>query len=248
MRLPSTAPVPKVPGWVSRRAGAIGSKACWSGRAKAFARPGAWPRERSFAGAWFEDDAQVDALLRERAGGPERWLQRLPLAATANTEQLFERKRAVWTERLLWMALWSRAGQTRPAVPWQDFLIVAMVHTRNRRSTRKSAGSYPAGSWLACELSQFLPAHPRVQRRFGHCPEDLLAALPCRRGGALKPNQCEMPPAPILDVEDIARLGSRKNNPFLRVRSCCAHWWDGPTTSNGCQMDREFTASAEQFP
>jgi len=97
---------------------------------RVLAEAGAWPRELSFATAWFEDDAQIDELLRERVGGPERWLQRLPVAVTAIVDQLLEQKRAVWAERLLWMALWSGACQTRPSVPWQDFLIVAMVLQR----------------------------------------------------------------------------------------------------------------------
>lgn len=91
---------------------------------------GAWPRRLSLAGAWFEDDAQVDELLGERVGGPERWLQRLPLAATTIVDEVLEQKREVWTERLLWMALWSAACRNRPTVPWQDFLIVAMVLQR----------------------------------------------------------------------------------------------------------------------
>ena len=97
---------------------------------RVLAEAGAWPRELSFADAWFEDDAQIDELLRERVGSPERWLQRLPLATTAIVDQILEQKREVWTERLLWMALWSGACQTRPKVPWQDFLIVARVLQR----------------------------------------------------------------------------------------------------------------------
>lgn len=40
---------------------------------------------------------------------------------------LLEQKRDIWTERLLWMSLWSAACPTRPPVPWQDFLAMAMV-------------------------------------------------------------------------------------------------------------------------
>ena len=97
---------------------------------RVLAEAGAWPRELSFASSWFEDDAQIDELLRERVGGPERWLQRLPLAATAIVDQVLEQKRKVWAERLFWMALWSGACQDRPTVPWQGFLIVAMVLER----------------------------------------------------------------------------------------------------------------------
>jgi hypothetical protein len=97
---------------------------------------GAWPRELSLARSWFEDDAQIDELLRERVGGLERWLQRLPLAVTAIVDQLLAEKREVWAERLLWVALWSRACQNRPTVPWQGFLTVAMVLQREARWPR----------------------------------------------------------------------------------------------------------------
>ncbi len=41
--------------------------------------------------------------------------------------EILEQKRDTWTERLLWMALWSDACPKRPPAPWQDFLTIAMV-------------------------------------------------------------------------------------------------------------------------
>ncbi len=90
---------------------------------------GTWPEALAFASSWFEDDARVEALLNERLGGPERWLERLPQAVIALLDDVLEQKRDIWTERLLWMALWSAACSARPPppVPWQDFLVIAMV-------------------------------------------------------------------------------------------------------------------------
>lgn len=92
---------------------------------RVLAEAGGWPGNLSLADSWFEDDARVDAVLRERVGPFDDWLPRLPFAAAAIVDQILEPKRGVWAERLLWMALWAKASQIRPPLPWQDFLIVA---------------------------------------------------------------------------------------------------------------------------
>jgi len=86
-----------------------------------------WPKALDFAAAWFEDDARIEALLREHIGAADRWLERLLQAEGVIMQGLLEQKRDIWTERLLWMSLWSAACPTRPPVPWQDFLAMAMV-------------------------------------------------------------------------------------------------------------------------
>lgn len=88
---------------------------------------GTWPKALAFASSWFEDDARIEALLQECLGGPECWLERLPQAVIALLDDVLEQKRDIWTERLLWMALWSAACPARSPVPWQDFLVLAMV-------------------------------------------------------------------------------------------------------------------------
>ena len=86
-----------------------------------------WPEMLDFAASWFEDDARVETLLHEHIGAADRWLERLPQAARVVLQELLEQKRDIWTERLLWMALWSAASPTGPPVPWQDFLTIAIV-------------------------------------------------------------------------------------------------------------------------
>jgi hypothetical protein len=88
---------------------------------------GTWPEALAFASSWFEDDARIEALLHERLGGPERWLERLPQAVITLLDDVLEQKRDIWTERLLWMALWSAACPARSPVSWQDFLVIAMA-------------------------------------------------------------------------------------------------------------------------
>ena len=87
---------------------------------------GDWPSSLAFASSWFEDDIRVDNLLRDRLGNPDRWLANMPKAASLIMDHILEPKRGLWTERLLWMALWSKACQhRRPPLPWPAFLVLA---------------------------------------------------------------------------------------------------------------------------
>ncbi|MFL7810301.1 MAG: hypothetical protein AB8I80_16805, partial [Anaerolineae bacterium] len=88
---------------------------------------GSWPKALDFAASWFEDDARIEALLHEHIGAAGRWLEHLPQAASVIMQGLLEQKRDIWTERLLWMSLWSAACPTRAPTPWQDLLTMAMV-------------------------------------------------------------------------------------------------------------------------
>lgn len=95
-----------------------------------------WPRYEGFARSWFEDDARIDDLLREQVGRPEDWMLRLPISLRVIVEGVLEGKRTVWAERLMWMALWAQASETRPPVPWQDFLIIAKALNRGTPLSR----------------------------------------------------------------------------------------------------------------
>jgi SEC-C motif len=84
-----------------------------------------WPEQLDIASSWFEDDVRVDELLRQRAGSASRWLNRIELASGVIMKEILEDKRDIWSERLLWMALWAQASQARKPQPWQEFLILA---------------------------------------------------------------------------------------------------------------------------
>ena len=91
-----------------------------------------WPDYFTFAASWFEDDARVDAVLRESVGPVRDWLPRLPVAIQAVVVKVLEPKRDVWAERLLWMALWAKAAENRAPRPWQEFLILAEALQQDR--------------------------------------------------------------------------------------------------------------------
>jgi len=84
-----------------------------------------WPVKTQFASSWFEDDARVDDLLKKRTDYLLRSREMLAQASTLIIEEILEKKRDVWGERLLWMALWVRFCKDRKPLPWQDFFVVA---------------------------------------------------------------------------------------------------------------------------
>jgi hypothetical protein len=84
-----------------------------------------WPGYFTFAASWFEDDARVEAVLRESVGPAKDWLPRLPVATRAIVDEVLDPRRGVWAERLLWMALWAKSAETLAPRPWQDFVIIA---------------------------------------------------------------------------------------------------------------------------
>jgi hypothetical protein len=88
-----------------------------------------WPSDEAFARSWFEDDARIDDLLRERVGPRQDWMLRLPVSVGVIVEGVLADRRAVWAERLLWMALWAQAREAGANVPWQAFLAVAKALT-----------------------------------------------------------------------------------------------------------------------
>jgi hypothetical protein len=86
-----------------------------------------WPSEEEFASAWFEDDARVDTLLRDAVGPPERWLNGMERATKVLMKELLEAKRELWSERMLWMALWAESVEDRRRPPWEDFTVLARL-------------------------------------------------------------------------------------------------------------------------
>ncbi|MSP01944.1 MAG: hypothetical protein EXR07_12970 [Acetobacteraceae bacterium] len=82
---------------------------------------GAWLVDSPMMLSWFEDDPTVRALVRGRprpkhAAAVQRML-----------DEVLPARRAIWTERLLLMALWLRAGpkSALPAGAWRDCAVLA---------------------------------------------------------------------------------------------------------------------------
>lgn len=85
--------------------------------ARALRASGRWHAEREFTASWFEDDAALrDLLGGKRRSGAER--TRLVL------ENVLAPRRALWAEKLAWMALTMRQDEETGA-DWPDFALLA---------------------------------------------------------------------------------------------------------------------------
>jgi len=90
-------------------------------RAEALQRSAGWTRLPELAGSWFEDDEQARDICAHHARAPRK-------AAAAVLAEVVAPRRALWAERLVWMALWARAGGEGPGLPpWSDYALVAQA-------------------------------------------------------------------------------------------------------------------------
>lgn len=76
--------------------------------------------------SWYEDDAEVAALLDKR-------LRSSPsVRVEAVLDSILEPRRDKWAERFLWTALWLRHAAD-PPLPWTDFFAVGRALHEGRR-------------------------------------------------------------------------------------------------------------------
>lgn len=89
---------------------------------------GAWLEEFGFLESWFEQDAEVDRLLSKNP--------RARASSRINTivKSVLEPRRAKWSERFLWTALWLKQQQDLLS-PWVDFFVVGRELQRGRPMT-----------------------------------------------------------------------------------------------------------------
>jgi hypothetical protein len=85
-----------------------------------------WYYESSFVESWFEDDAEVEAVLSKRPKS------RIPTKVNAVIKSVLEPRRAKWAERFLWTALWLKQEQDLLS-PWMEFLIIGRELHRGRK-------------------------------------------------------------------------------------------------------------------
>ncbi|MDA1326935.1 MAG: hypothetical protein O3C34_19615 [Proteobacteria bacterium] len=81
--------------------------------------------EMLFLDSWFEQDAVVDAVL---AGTPNA---RTRKKVDAIIKLVLEPRRARWTERFLWTALWLKQRRDLMS-PWAEFFVIGRELHRNR--------------------------------------------------------------------------------------------------------------------
>jgi hypothetical protein len=91
-----------------------------------------WPERMRFAESWFEDDARVDALLREHVGPHSHWQANMDRASSMLLDRVLEERRQAWCERLVWMTLWARNRPDKSNQRWEEFLILARELRRGR--------------------------------------------------------------------------------------------------------------------
>lgn len=76
-----------------------------------------WFGESGFAESWFEDDAEVDAVLSANLRS------KTPIKIEAIIKSILEPRRTKWAERFLWTAFWLKQKQDLLS-PWTEFFIV----------------------------------------------------------------------------------------------------------------------------
>jgi hypothetical protein len=83
-------------------------------------RSGQWLTSERFAESWFEGDAEVASVVM---GSSKR---KGDAALKAIFETILEKRRRLWAEKFLLMALWARAAKVpKDGKYWRDFLILA---------------------------------------------------------------------------------------------------------------------------
>lgn len=80
-----------------------------------------WPLEQAFAWSWFEDDVEVDKVMKKVLGrkkqiDPER-------CSKAIVDKILQPRRAQWLERLVLTTGWAKACKRSP-VPWAQLYHV----------------------------------------------------------------------------------------------------------------------------
>lgn len=104
---------------LERRGGRFGSERY---RQQAMLDAAGWTEDEPFAWSWFEDDAEIDAVIqkalgKKRSPDPDRCIE-------AILEKLLQPRRAQWLERLVLAALWLKSAK-KPPVPWAQMFYVA---------------------------------------------------------------------------------------------------------------------------
>ena len=93
--------------------------------AKVIERSGDWLDEYGFLESWFEEDAEVDAILSKNPRS------KTSTRVNAIIKSVLEPRRAKWTERFLWTALWLKQKQDLLS-PWADFFVIGRELHRGR--------------------------------------------------------------------------------------------------------------------
>jgi hypothetical protein len=82
-----------------------------------------WCQELSFTFSWFEDDADVDkviaGVMKKNRKGHGEWP-----AVHAIIDNILEKRRGIWLERLILCTLWLKSSP-KPPLPWHQMFYLA---------------------------------------------------------------------------------------------------------------------------
>ncbi len=81
-----------------------------------------WSEFEGFADTWFEDNADIDEIVRNGLKGKRRTSDKKLIGMLL--DKALEPRRSIWLERLVLMTLWLRAA-SNPAIPWHEMFHVA---------------------------------------------------------------------------------------------------------------------------
>lgn len=132
-------------------------------RAKALKDSAGWCIEHAFAHSWFEDDAEVDAVIRAayKKRGVARFF-REQNALDAIIAKILEKRRPAWLERLTLCALWLKSSR-KPPVPWQQMFHLAAALADNRVQLAKiPLMEMVASHTLGAHLERMEEEQPRL--------------------------------------------------------------------------------------
>jgi hypothetical protein len=93
-------------------------------RKKALQESGDWYEDQHFTSSWFEDDADVDLVIENVLKKKRKKVDVEWQAVQAVVENILEKRRSIWLDRLTLCALWLKSSRKAP-LPWQQMFHLA---------------------------------------------------------------------------------------------------------------------------
>ncbi len=115
-----------------------------------------WCSQHTFAHSWFEDDADVDHVIRTalKKKGVKKHAGELD-AIDAIFNEILEKRRSVWIDRLTLCTLWLKSSHKSP-IPWQQMFHVTQAIADNdlkldQIPLMENVAGHSLGAYLARE-------------------------------------------------------------------------------------------------
>jgi hypothetical protein len=130
-------------------------------RSKALADSGSWCIDHTFAHSWYEDDAEVDRVIKAAFKKKSVATFSRELAAIdAIFTTILEKRRQLWLERLTLCALWLKSSR-KPPIPWhQMFHLASALADTNLKLKHIPLMEMVASHTLGAHLERMLDENP----------------------------------------------------------------------------------------